>query len=269
MTSQIEDLDRSQSRGMLAEKVAIVIGAGRGIGSAIATRFGLEQAIVVVADRDLALAEATARQINKTGHAIAVETDIGSADAAAQLVETTVARFGRLDILVQNAAIYPWNLIPDISADEWDSVLTVNLRSAFLSAKAALAPMRDNGGGRLIFISSITGPRVSSPGHAHYSASKAGINGFIRTAALEYSPYNITVNAVEPGNILTEGMKAERTQEFIDGMQDSVPLGRLGTPEEVASAVNYLASDEAGYITGTSIIVDGGQILPETMNFRV
>jgi 3-oxoacyl-[acyl-carrier protein] reductase len=128
--------------------------------------------------------------------------------------------------------------------------------------------MKRNGGGRLIFISSITGPRVSSPGHAHYAASKAGISGFIRTAAIEFASFGITVNAVEPGNILTEGLKAERSQEFIDSMEAAVPLGRLGTPEDVANAVAFLASDEASYITGTSIVVDGGQVLPESKDFR-
>ncbi|WP_274631386.1 SDR family oxidoreductase [Arvimicrobium flavum] len=255
--------------GRLAGRIAIVVGAGRGIGAAIAERFGDDGATVVVADRDLPLAEATAERIAQTGRAHAMHIDIGSGEAADKLVAAAVERFGRLDILVQNAAIYPWSLIHDISVEEWDAVLGVNLRSAFLTARAALEPMKRNGGGRLIFISSITGPRVSSPGHAHYSASKAGINGFIKTAALEFASCGITVNAVEPGNILTEGMKAERTQDFIDSMKAAVPLGRLGTPIDVANAVAFLASDEASYITGTSIIVDGGQVLPETKDFRI
>lgn len=258
----------SSDAGRLAGRIAVVVGAGRGIGAAIAARFARDGATVVVADRDLSLAEATVARIGRPDGAVAMQVDIGSGTAADELVATTVERFGRLDILVQNAAIYPWSLIPDISVDEWDAVLGVNLRSAFLTARAALEPMRQRGGGRLIFISSITGPRVSSPGHAHYSASKAGINGFIKTAAIEFAQFGITVNAVEPGNILTEGMKAERTQDFIDSMEAAVPLGRLGTPDDVANAVAFLASDEASYITGTSIIVDGGQVLPETKDFR-
>lgn len=255
--------------GKLARRTVVVVGAGRGIGAAIAGRFARDGASVVVADRDLSLAEATAARIGHAGSAVAMHVDIGASGAADELVAAAIARFGRLDILVQNAAIYPWSLIHDISVEEWDAVLGVNLRSAFLTARAALEPMKQIGGGRLIFISSITGPRVSSPGHAHYSASKAGINGFIKTAAIEFAPFGITVNAVEPGNILTEGMQAERTQEFIDSMEAAVPLGRLGTPDDVANAVAFLASDEASYITGTSIIVDGGQILPETKDFRV
>ena len=124
--------------------------------------------------------------------------------------------------------------------------------------------MRAQKYGRIVLTSSITGPRVSSPGHGHYSASKAGINGLIRAAAVELAPDGITVNGVEPGNILTEGMQAERSPAFIGAMERSVPLGRLGTPRDVAHAVLFLASDEAAYITGTTIIVDGGQIVPES-----
>jgi 3-oxoacyl-[acyl-carrier protein] reductase len=121
----------------------------------------------------------------------------------------------------------------------------------------------------MVFTSSITGPRVTSPGHGHYSASKAGINGFIKAAALEFASYGITVNGVEPGNILTEGMLAERSPAFIETMKDAVPLGRLGTPRDIANAVLFLASDEASYITGTTIVVDGGQTLPEGKDFRL
>lgn len=259
----------SQETDRLTGRAAVVVGAGRGIGAAIAERFARDGATVIVADRDTQLAEATATRIARIGRALAMHVDIGADGAADELVAAALDRFGRLDILVQNAAIYPWSLIPDITVKEWDAVLGVNLRSAFVTARAALEPMKRSGGGRLIFISSITGPRVSSPGHAHYSASKAGINGFIKTAAIEFASFGITVNAVEPGNILTEGMKAERTQEFIDSMQAAVPLGRLGTPDDVANAVAFLASDEASYITGTSIVVDGGQVLPETKDFRV
>jgi 3-oxoacyl-[acyl-carrier protein] reductase len=121
----------------------------------------------------------------------------------------------------------------------------------------------------MVFTSSITGPRVTSPGHGHYSASKAGINGFIKAAAIEFAPYGITVNGVEPGNIRTEGVTQQRSADFLRAMEEAVPLGRLGTPRDVANAVLFLASDDASYITGTTIIVDGGQILPESKDFRV
>jgi 3-oxoacyl-[acyl-carrier protein] reductase len=121
----------------------------------------------------------------------------------------------------------------------------------------------------MVFTSSITGPRVTSPGHGHYSASKAGINGFIKAAALEFAGYGITVNGVEPGNILTEGVQQGRSLAFIKSMADMIPLGRLGTPRDVANAVLFLASDDADYVTGTTIIVDGGQTLPEGADFRL
>ena len=167
---------------------------------------------------------------------------------------------------MQNAGIYPWTLIEGISAEEWDQVLGVNLRGTFLAAQAALKPMKAQHYGRMVFTSSITGPRVSSPGHGHYSASKAGINGFIRAASVEFAGYGITVNGVEPGNILT---KQHRSAAFIAAMEAMVPLGRLGTPRDVANAVLFLASDDAEYITGTTIIVDGGQIVPEGSDFRI
>ena len=253
----------------LVDRVAIVVGGARGIGAAIGRRLYEEGARVILGDTNIELARETAAATGPEDRIMAVEVDIAQPDAAATIVNTAMETFGRLDIMVQNAAIYPWTLIQDISAEEWDAVLGVNLRGAFLTARAAREPMAAAGGGRLIFISSITGPRVSSPGHAHYAASKAGINGFVRTAAIEYSSLGITVNAVEPGNILTEGLKTGRTQAFIDSMCAAVPLGRLGSPEDVANAVAFLASDEASYITGTSIIVDGGQTLPESKDFAV
>jgi len=186
-----------------------------------------------------------------------------------QAVALTVDRLGGLDILVQNAGIYPWTLIENITPDEWDSVMAVNLKGTFLAARAALPVMREKKYGRMVFTSSITGPRVTSPGHGHYSASKAGINGFIKAAALEFASYGITVNGVEPGNILTEAIVEHRSQAFIKNMEEAVPLGRLGTPADIAGAVLFLSSDDASYITGTTIIVDGGQTLPEGKDFRI
>jgi 3-oxoacyl-[acyl-carrier protein] reductase len=254
--------------GRLRDRVAIVIGAARGIGLGIARRFVEEGARVVIGDSE-ASGEAAAAGLGGADVARFVTCDISKEEHARAIVDAALGAFGRLDILVQNAGIYPWTLIEDTSADEWDRVLAVNLKGCFLAARAALKPMRQAGYGRLVFMSSITGPRVSSPGHGHYSASKAGINGFIRAAAIEFAGYGITVNGVEPGNILTEGMKLHRSPAFIKTMENMVPLGRLGTPEDVANAVLFLASDEAAYITGTTIVVDGGQILPEGADFRI
>ncbi|MCB1380232.1 MAG: SDR family oxidoreductase [Alphaproteobacteria bacterium] len=251
--------------GRLEGRVALVIGGARGIGEGIAERFVEEGARVVIADTEVDAGQATARRLD--GRFIG--TDISRADDAERAVGTAVSAYGGLDILVQNAGVYPWTLIENISPAEWDQVLGVNLRGTFLAARAALPHMRARRYGRMVFTSSITGPRVTSPGHGHYSASKAGINGFIKAAALEFSGYGITVNGVEPGNILTEGMKTHRSSAFIKTMEDAVPLGRLGTPRDIANAVLFLASDEADYITGTTIVVDGGQTLPEGADFRL
>jgi 3-oxoacyl-[acyl-carrier protein] reductase len=249
--------------GRVAGKAAIVIGGARGIGAAVAERLIEEGAHVVVADTLKAEGEATAGRLAERGQAVFVPTDVSRKGSVDALVETTLQRFGRVDIMVQNAGIYPYTMLADITAAEWDTVLGVNLRGCFLAIQACARPMRAQRYGRIVLTSSITGPRVTSPGHGHYSASKAGINGLIRAAAIELAPTGITVNGVEPGNILTEGMRAERSPEFIRAMEASVPLGRLGTPAEVAHAVLFLASDEAAYITGTTIVIDGGQILPE------
>ncbi len=253
----------------LKGRIAIVVGAARGIGAGIAERFVEEGASVLIADTEDVAGEATARRLSASGACAFVKADISEKRGAESVVEAALKQFGRLDILVQNAGIYPWTLIENIAAEEWDRVLAVNLKGTFLAAQAALKPMKAQRYGRMVFTSSITGPRVSSPGHGHYSASKAGINGFIRAAAIEFAGYGITVNGVEPGNILTEGMQAHRSADFIAGMEKSVPLGRLGTPRDVANAALYLASDDAEYVTGTTIIVDGGQILPEGSDFRI
>lgn len=251
--------------GRLTDRVALVIGGARGIGAAIASRFAAEGAAIAIADM-----EETAGRVHADSlGGLFIVADIATEAGAEAAVAATLARFGRLDILVQNAGIYPWTLIETTSAAEWDRVLGVNLRGTFLAARAALPAMKAQGYGRMIFTSSITGPHVTSPGHGHYSASKAGINGFIRAAALEFSGYGITVNGVEPGNILTEGMQAHRSADFIASMAAAIPLGRMGTPEDVASAFLFLASDEASFITGTTIVVDGGQLLPEGADFRI
>jgi 3-oxoacyl-[acyl-carrier protein] reductase len=255
-------------REQLQGRVAIVIGAARGIGAAIAQSFVTEGARVVIGDTE-GEGAATVERLGGIDVARFMRTDISDFADAKAIVANAVSAFGRLDIIVQNAGIYPWTMIEDISPEEWDRVLAVNLKGCFLAARAALPVMREAGYGRMIFTSSVTGPRVTSPGHGHYSASKAGINGFIRAAALEFAGYGITVNGVEPGNILTEGMKLNRSPAFIKSMEDMIPIGRIGRPEDVANAVLFLALPESEFITGTTILVDGGQMLPEGADFRV
>jgi 3-oxoacyl-[acyl-carrier protein] reductase len=251
--------------GRLGGKVALVIGAARGIGEGIAQRFVEEGARVTIADTEVQAGENTAARLD----GLFVETDISRLAHAERAVKSTIKAFGGLDIIVQNAGIYPWTLIEKTTPEEWDKVLAINLKGCFLAARAALPHMKQKRSGRMIFTSSITGPRVTSPGHGHYSASKAGINGFIKSAALEFSGYGITVNGIEPGNILTDGMKMHRSAAFIKSMEEAVPLGRLGTPRDIANAALFLASDDASYITGTTITVDGGQTLPEGADFRL
>ena len=251
--------------GRVQGKVAIVIGMAQaeGIGAGIARRLAEEGATVVAADIDARQGAATAADLGGIGRVEFRATDVASRADNRQLAEAVLAAHGRIDILCQNAGIFPLSMIEAIDEAEWDRVLAVNLKGAFLSLQACLPAMRRQRYGRVVFTSSITGPRVSCPGHAHYAASKAGINGLIRTAALEAAGHGVTVNGVEPGNILTGGMRAHRSPDFIAAMERSIPLGRLGTPRDVAQACLFLASDEAGYITGTTIVVDGGQILPE------
>ncbi|WP_395018588.1 SDR family NAD(P)-dependent oxidoreductase [Dongia sp.] len=251
--------------GRLEGKVALIIGAARGIGAGIAQRFQEEGAKLVIGDSEAEAGQAAAIRLG----AKFVTTDISKKADAERAVATALEAYGDLHIVVQNAGIYPWSLIENTEPEEWDAVLGVNLRGTYLIARAALPHMKAKQYGRMIFTSSITGPRVTSPGHGHYSASKAGINGFIKSAALEFSGYGITVNGVEPGNILTEGIQQHRSAAFIKTMEDAIPLGRLGTPRDIANATLFLASDEASYITGTTIVVDGGQTLPEGKDFRL
>lgn len=250
--------------GRLEGRTALIIGAARGIGKGIASRFAEEGAQLVLGDMD-EVCKATAEELG----AEYIATDISKLEDAQAAVTRALDRFGRLDIVVQNAGIYPWQLIEDTTPEDWDRVMGVNLRGAFNTARAALPPMRAQNHGRMLFTSSITGPHVTNPGHGHYAATKAGINGFIRAAALEFSGYGITVNGVEPGNILTEAIREHRGQDYIAAMEASIPLGRLGSPRDVANAFLYLASDDASYVTGTTIVVDGGQLIPEGADFRV
>ena len=252
---------------LLAGRVALVIGAARGIGAGISEVFAEAGAELVVADQDGAAVQDLAARLGPAH--LGLSADVSRKDDCQRLVQAAAEAFGQLDILVQSAGIYPWTTIENTPVEEWDRVLAVNLRGCFLAAQSCLPVMREQKYGRVIFISSITGPHVTSPGHGHYSASKAGINGLIRAAALEFAPHGITVNGIEPGNILTDGVRLHRSEAFIQTMAASIPLGRLGMPRDVADACLFLASDLASYITGTTIIVDGGQLLPEGGNLSI
>ncbi len=248
----------------LANKVSIITGASRGIGRAIAQVFSEEGATVILVSRS----EKPLASIVKTLRAQGAKADYVVADLSQmtevrRMVDQIIKDYGRIDVLIHNAGIYPVSRIENMSFEEWHTVLNTNLSSAFYLVQACLPVMKQQESGRIVFTSSISGPRVGLPGASHYTASKGGLDGFMKTIAIELAPHHITVNAVEPGNIMTEGYAA-LSPEHIKNMRRAVPLGRLGTPEEVAYAHLFLASDEARYITGQSIIVDGGQLLPES-----
>jgi len=245
-----------------------VIGAAQGIGAAVVERFIEEGAFVTVGDINEGLGRSFVAGFG-AGAAQFKRADVSNEEDMRQLAAFASGHNGRLDILVQNAGIYPLGDIDKLPKARWDQVCAVNLTGTFLATQACLPMMRAQGAGRMIFTSSITGPRVVNPGHSAYAASKAGINGFIRAAAVEFAGDGITVNGVEPGNILTEGVTAGRSAAYIAAMKASIPLGRLGTPRDIANAILFLASDEASFITGTTILIDGGQTLPESKDFHV
>ena len=248
----------------LVGKVAIVTGGQRGIGLGIVKELATAGAHVLLTGIVRQAGENAAQQLRDKGLSVQFRhMDTTDETEVAASLQHLIELFGRVDIAVANAAIYPNTLVADISTKEWDEVMKVNLRGAFTLAKCCFPHFKAKRGGKVVFLSSITGPRVSSPGYAHYATTKAGILGFMRTAALEWAPWGITLNAVEPGNILTEGVLEHQPQSFVDAQRAAVPLHRLGTPQDIGHAVRFLVSDEASYITGQTLVIDGGQLLPE------
>lgn len=245
-------------------QVVVVTGASRGIGRGIVQLFAQEGAKLVLVGRDEnALTQAVERLHDSGTKAIYVRADVSNPDDIENMVQETLAHYGKIDVLCHNAGIYPHARLETMSLAEWQQVIDVNLTGTFLAVKACIPAMKAQGHGKIVVTSSISGPQTALPGFSHYTASKAGIAGFIRTAAVELAKYQININAVEPGTIMTEGLD-DLGQDHIDNMVRAIPLGRLGTPEDVASAILFLASKEASYITGQSLIVDGGQTLPES-----
>jgi 3-oxoacyl-[acyl-carrier protein] reductase len=242
----------------LSERVAIVTGGGRGIGRAIALKLAEVGATVVVNDvGDSTPAEGVAEEIRKMGgESLVVLADISQSSEVARLVDNAVEKYGKIDILVNNAGITRDQLIMRMSDDEWDKVLGINLKGVFLCSKAVLRPMMKQRWGRIVSISSIVG-LIGNAGQANYASAKAGVIGLTRTIAKEVASRGITANAIAPGFIdtpMTQQLPEERKQELMN----QVPLGYLGTPRDIAEAVAFLASEEARYITGQVITVDGG-----------
>lgn len=251
--------------GDLHNKVAIVTGAGQGIGESIARVFAAAGAQVVVATRSTGNGQETVNAIRENGgEATLVQCDVGSRAAIQELVDKTVDIYGSVDIAIHNAAVYPLHYIEELSDEVLDRTLDVNMKAGVWLTQCCLPAFRKKGWGRIIFTSSVTGPTVAMPGTSHYAMSKGGVNGFIRTAALEFAREGITVNGVEPGYILTQAMSALGDEDELKAMSACIPKGHLGAPEDIANTMLFLASEEAGYITGQTIVVDGGSTLPES-----
>ncbi len=247
----------------LEGKAAIVTGAGRGIGKGIAAVLAREGARVLVVNRSIEAGEASAAEIEAAGGTASFfQADVPKPDDMAAMAEACVARYGAIDVLCLNAGIYPTSHIIDLSEEMWDEVLDTNLKGVFLGVKACAPQMIAQAGGRIVVISSITGPNVGWPGLSHYMASKGGANAFVRGAALEFAKHNITVNGVSPGSIMTEGLQ-ELGGEQVAEIEAVIPAGYIGDPEDIAYAVVYFASDQARFVTGQILVLDGGQILPE------
>ncbi len=246
------------------KKSAIVTGAAKGIGKGIALALAKEECNVVVSDIDQKEAEKVAEEIRKMGpKALAIQCDVSKKEEVANLFSKTVQEFGKLDILVKNAGIYPFKTFSEMEESDWDKVMNINLKSTFLCSKEAAKVLPE--GGRIVNISSIAA-FVGFEGLVHYCATKGAINAMIRALALELAPKKITVNAVAPGAIDTPGAAqpnqprtaAEETKKQTVAM---IPLSRMGLPEDIANAVVFLASEKSNYITGQTIIVDGGWTL--------
>ncbi len=245
----------------LTGRVAIVTGGGRGIGRAIATALAGAGAVVVINYRgNSAAAEETVAAITAAGgSARAAQADVGLAADVERLFKSTLDAHGRVDILVNNAGITRDTLLLRMKEDDFDQVIATNLRGVFLCTKAAFRPMSKQRGGRIINISSVIG-LIGNAGQANYAAAKAGIIGFTKSTAREMAPRNITVNAIAPGFIETE-MTEVLGEETRKAILESIPLGRLGQPEEVAALACFLASDAAAYITGQTFAIDGGMVM--------
>ena len=248
----------------LQGRSAIVTGGSKGIGRGIAETLAAAGVNVLVTARNEADLDATVSALaGQPGKVSGLSADVSNPDDCRRAVETAVERNGSLDIVCANAGIFPSGRLEELTPEDIDQVIAVNFKGTVYIVQAALPALAASGHGRVIITSSITGPITGYPGWSHYGASKAAQLGFIRTAAMELAPKQITINAVLPGNIVTDGL-VEMGQEYMDQMASAVPAGRLGSVADIGNAALFFATDEASYITGQTLVVDGGQILPES-----
>jgi 3-oxoacyl-[acyl-carrier protein] reductase len=249
----------------LKNKSVIVTGGTKGIGKGIATVFAGLGAQVCIIGRNESDGAAVVEAVRQSGGSIKFcRGDVKEPADMEKTAATVAAEVGGVDILCANAGIFPLAKLEELTGSVWDEVFATNLKGMLFSIQACLPYLKRSVAGRIVLTSSITGPLTGYPGLAHYGATKAGMLGFMRTAALELARFKITINAVLPGNILTEGV-SDLGSAYLDTMSASIPLKRFGTVEEIGHAVAFLASEMAGFITGQTLVVDGGQTLPESL----
>lgn len=249
--------------GSVQGKTAIVTGGSMGIGKGIARVFAKHGANVAVVARNLEAAEACAAELNGNGGTVvAIKGDVQDRESMKSVAREVHEKFGGIDFLCANAGIFPSANLETMTNEDWDTVMNTNAKGTFHSVQACIPYLKQAEYGRIVITSSITGPVTGYPGWSHYAASKAAQLGFMRTASLELAGDGITVNAVLPGNVLTEGLEG-MGEDYLEEMASAIPMKKLGRVEDIGYAALFLASKEAGFITGQTIIVDGGQILPE------
>ena len=247
----------------MKDKKVIITGGAKGIGAGITEAFLEEGAEVVFTGRNEQGGKEFEESMNSKGYdSTFIKADVTSEEDTEQLFIEANEVLDGIDIVVLNAGYFPESTTKDMTVEKWNEVLDINLGGVFLNTREAMKYLKD--GGRIVITSSITGNRVGNSELPHYAAAKAGVSGFMRSVALELAKNNITINSVEPGNIMTPGMRANLGEEYIKNQEAVIPMGSLGEPKDIAYAIMFFASEEAKYITGQSVIVDGGQILPES-----
>lgn len=248
----------------LKNKSVIVTGGSKGIGKGIARVFAGHGAKVLVVCRTASEGEACVAELAAAGGTAAFcRADVTQRFDLEAMAETAVSLYGGIDVLCANAGAFPSLKFSEMTEEAWDGIFATNVKSMYLTIQACMPYLKQSAAPRIVLTSSITGPTTGFPGWSHYGATKAAQLGFLRTAAIEFAKDNITINAVLPGNIITEAL-VDLGPEYIESTAASIPLGKLGSVDDIGHAAAFLASAEAGYITGHSLVVDGGQTLPES-----